>query len=195
LRWIVVIHPESPDNRSLSTPRLSTSILRGMENNWERENADRRSTGIVRCSRGGSACRHKFVTIDARGDSHSAVIGGVHAHHFSVALDVDVSSGNNLLRQRQHEINLGAFFESSFGVKIEPAVTYVARLRLKFGTVVVARQNAYWQRHHKSSRFAPVRKITHTGPLTFCNRGKNSIQSTKPQCLMREIVGLVRIFS
>src|SRR5580704_774464 len=178
LSWIVVIHPESPDNRSLSAPRLFTSILRGMKNNWERENADRRSTRIARRSRGGSACRHKLVTIDARGDSHSAVIGGVHAHHFSVALDVDVSSGNDLLRQRQHEIYLGAFFESSFGVKIEPAVTYVARLRLEFGTIVVARQNAHWQGHHKSSRFAPVGKIAHSGPLTFVTAAK--IASSPP---------------
>jgi hypothetical protein len=88
---------------------------------------------------------HEFVALDARGDSHSAVVGGVDANHFSVALDVDVSGGNDLLRQGQHEIDLAAFFESRVGVKIKSAITHVTCLRFKLGTVVVARQNAYWQ--------------------------------------------------
>src|SRR5579863_2392086 len=108
-----------------------------MKNNWERENAGRESMAILRRSRGGSARGHKFVTIDARGDSRSAIVGSVDAHHFSVTLDIDVSGGNDLLRQRQHKINLGPFFESRFSVKVQPAVAYVARLRLEFGTVVV----------------------------------------------------------
>jgi len=102
-----------------------------------------RGSGAARSSGGGSPGGHKLVALDARCDTHPAVVAGVHANYLSVTLDIDVSSGDDLLLQGQYEINFTAFFKSRVGMKIKSAITDIACLRFEFRTVVVARQDAY----------------------------------------------------
>jgi hypothetical protein len=66
-----------------------------------------------------------------------------------------------LLRQSNHELNFAADFELGISYKIEAAVTYVARMRLKFGSLSRTRQDAQRQGHSESPRFAAVGSFTH----------------------------------
>jgi hypothetical protein len=101
---------------------------------------------------------------DLCGDPPAAFRARVDADNRATAADVNSSGLRHLLRQSDHELDFAADFEIGINDKIQAAVTYVARLRLKFRSLRLTRQDAQRQGHRESPRFAAVGSVTHVTP-------------------------------
>jgi hypothetical protein len=115
-------------------------------------------------SGGGRVGGQKFVAINLGGNSPAAVRVRIDPHNRATAADVHSPGLRHLLRQGDHKLDFAADFETGINHKIEAAVTYVARLRLKFGSMRFTRQDAQRQGHSESPRFAAVGSVTHVSP-------------------------------
>src|SRR6267154_1342933 len=86
---------------------------------------------ILRRSR---RCRDEFIAGDFRSNAHAAAPGGLDAHNLALAADIYITRLRDLLRKGDHEFNFAANFEISISDKVQPAVTDVAGVRVKFAS-------------------------------------------------------------
>src|SRR5947208_8766255 len=113
------------------------------------------------------SCRngHEFVARDFRGDSDSAIFGGLDAHNFAEAADIHIARLRHLLWKRDNEFNLVANFEFGVSKKVKAAVTEVPRVCVQFVSFGLSRQNPHGQAHCEPPRFAAFLSISHRTPL------------------------------
>lgn len=86
---------------------------------------------ILRRSR---RCRYEFIAGDSRRNAHTAVPVGLDAHNLALAADIYITRLRDLLRKGDHEFDFAANFEIGVSNKVQPAVTDVAGVRVKFAS-------------------------------------------------------------
>ena len=92
----------------------------------------RERTAGRRGSGGGGGGWDELVALDFGGDADVAVGVGLDAHDLPATANIDFAALRDLLRQGQHEFDLGADFKLRFSEKIESLIADVAGLRAKF---------------------------------------------------------------